>query len=534
MLKTLLKKQLTELTQSLFLEKKTGKARTGKGTVFTLLLTSVLALFLAFSFFEICRQIASALLGNGFDWMYFVLEALLAMALGVFGSVFSTYGSLYLPKDNELMLSLPVPLGTLLVSRLAGVFLSGLAFTAWIWIPAVIAAKLFLPSLGLLLPLLLTLVLALFVTFLSCVLGWLVALGAKKLKGKSYVKTLLALAVLAVYYVVYFKFINSIGTLATTLGPLGGKVKSSLKFLYHTGLAATGRFSSFLLVAGITATLMLITFFVLKKTFLKLVTGGTDAGSKKKAKVEGYTERTAARAMLRREFSHFASLTTWMLNGGLGILMLYAGAVIVLVKAEPVKTFLYPLAFTFPELPSLLPLAVFALTALILATIGITPVSVSMEGKNMWILQSLPVTGYEILRVKEKTAVLLMAPAGVLFAAASSFVLGLNLKAGALVCLDAVLAAVLMADFGLYLNLKKPNLAWTNPAYLTKQSMPVVITMFGGWAFAALLGFAGYELVTHSVPFMAVLIGYALVMAILCAVLRKWFRTKGAEVLMNL
>ena len=38
--------------------------------------------------------------------------------MGAFGSVFNTYSSLYLAKDNDLLLSLPIPLRVIISSRL--------------------------------------------------------------------------------------------------------------------------------------------------------------------------------------------------------------------------------------------------------------------------------------------------------------------------------------------------------------------------------------------------------------------------------
>ena len=37
---------------------------------------------------------------------------MLAIVLGAFGSVFNTYSSLYLAKDNDLLLSMPIPVRT--------------------------------------------------------------------------------------------------------------------------------------------------------------------------------------------------------------------------------------------------------------------------------------------------------------------------------------------------------------------------------------------------------------------------------------
>ena len=55
------------------------------------------------------------------DRLYYALIIRIAVFMGVFGSVFNTYSSLYKAKDNDLLLSLPVPVGDILVVRLTGV-----------------------------------------------------------------------------------------------------------------------------------------------------------------------------------------------------------------------------------------------------------------------------------------------------------------------------------------------------------------------------------------------------------------------------
>ena len=71
-------------------------------------------------------------------WLYFALMGLLAILLGAFGSVFTTYSGLYLAKDNDLLLSLPIPVNTLIAARLLGVYLMGLMYSGVVMLPAII------------------------------------------------------------------------------------------------------------------------------------------------------------------------------------------------------------------------------------------------------------------------------------------------------------------------------------------------------------------------------------------------------------
>ena len=72
------------------------------------------------------------------EWLYFTIMAMVAIVLGAFGSVFNTYSSLYLAKDNDLLLSMPIPVRTILLSRLLSVYLMGLLYSGVVLLPAMI------------------------------------------------------------------------------------------------------------------------------------------------------------------------------------------------------------------------------------------------------------------------------------------------------------------------------------------------------------------------------------------------------------
>lgn len=74
------------------------------------------------------------------DWMYFALMGFTSVFLGAFGSVFNTFSSLYLSKDNDLLLSMPIPVNAIMVSRLLSVYLMGLMYSASVILPAVLLA----------------------------------------------------------------------------------------------------------------------------------------------------------------------------------------------------------------------------------------------------------------------------------------------------------------------------------------------------------------------------------------------------------
>ena len=123
MLKTLLKKQLLELTRNFFYNAKKNKARPKKQIIGMAVLYFLLFyVFLGVGVFgAMAYGLSTALVSAGHSWMYFLIMSSVAIVMGVFGSVFSTYSSLYLATDNDLLLSMPIPVRYIMASRLSSV-----------------------------------------------------------------------------------------------------------------------------------------------------------------------------------------------------------------------------------------------------------------------------------------------------------------------------------------------------------------------------------------------------------------------------
>ena len=534
MVRTLIKKQLLELFQTYVIDRKTGKARSKRKLVSVVIFAVLLFVCLGAAFFGMATGLGAAILGSGFNWLYFALMGLLAIALGVFGSVFNTYASLYLPKDNEALLALPIPSGKLLLARVTGVYVTSLLYSAWVWIPVMIAAWIQTPvtAAGVVFPVLLTFVIALFVTVLSCALGWVVALIASKTKGKSFLTVGLSLLFLAAYYVVYFRIANSLGEIIENLDTIGENIRSWLGYVYLLGKAADGDALSMLLFTVITFLLAGICLFVLSKTFMRVAV--SDSPSRRKTqREEGYRRFAPRRALLRREFRHFTSTATWMLNGGLGLLIMPVAAIFILIKGGTIREALAGLAGELPGLVSAVPVFVLVLLGMIVSINVISAASVSLEGKSLWLLQTLPVDAWEILRAKERMDVLL----NVFPALFSVLALGaaLRLKPWDVLLIGCALLFYvwLKADLGLMLDLKHPNLNWTNVAVPTKQNLSVIFQMFGGWLLCVILGAAGF-FAGMIMSVTAVLGCCAALIGVICLLLHRWLKKKGARILATL
>ncbi len=483
MFKLLVKKQLLELSAFLYQDKGTGRRRSAPlaaayGLFMALVLAAVMASFGAMAFI-LCSVMVSA----GLDWLYFSLTGLAALAVGTVAGLFCAYGILYSAEDNELLLSLPIPPGRILAARMLSVWLLIGGYAAVMGLPAYIvyficaaqpAAKLaMLPFL---------LVVSGASLALACIGGWAAALVSVRVtKYKTALSVLLALTLIALYAYASARLEENIGWLTAHLDGIAAEVQGGARLLWLLGRAGAGEAAALLPLALLTLALLALVWALLRRSYLRIMT------TRRSAARAQYRERAARlrspdAALLEREARRLASSATYILNGALGTAFLLAIAGYALCRADVFRA----LALLVP-VPGAAPALVCAALCAAASTNMLTPSSVSLEGRTLWLLQALPVTPWQALRAKLRLQLLLTWPPLLAAAACLLWALGCGGLQAVLAALTACLYALALAALGLALGLKMPNLNWTSEAAVIKQGAPPMLTLLVGWALLAAL-----------------------------------------------
>lgn len=535
MLRTLLRKQMTEVFRSYFYDPKKNRPRSRGSTIglfvmFGVLMVGVLGGMFTLLSVTMCAPLAEA----GVAWMYFAIMALLAILLGAFGSVFNTFAGLYLAKDNDLLLSMPVPVRYILMSRLLGVYLLGLMYSGVLLIPAVVVywcvESFSLQSvLG---GILLILTVSGIVLFLSCALGWVVAQISRKLKNKSLITVLVSLVCIGAYYFFYAKAQSMIQDLIANAAEYGDRIRGAAYPLYLLGCAGMGDLLGLAVWVAGTALVLCLTLYCISRSFIRIA---TSSGSVARVVYREKASRVAspAGALRRREFARFLGSPTYMLNCGIGVVFVVALTVFLLIRRRWVYDLLCALATDGGPAPTAFAPVLAAGLCLVLSMVDITAPSVSLEGKTLWLSQSLPVTPWQVLRAKLSVHLWVGGVPALLCGAAEAVVLRLPFLAAVLIVLLPLLFTLLSACFGLFINLLRPNLTWTSEITPIKQSMGVMLSLLCGWAYALVLGLSGFLLGTVA-PTWTVLLFQNALTGILCFVLLHWLKRRGTSIFASL
>lgn len=463
------------------------------------------------------------------------LGALLALIFGLA----KTSSVLFASRDFELLMALPLSAREIFLSKLLIVY--GFSFTGFAcaalpfslvyaflfpisagFVPALIVALIFVPML-----------LATISGLVALLISW-IARHFRSTNGAMLVFSVLAFAG---YMALVFSFSFTAGSSDAGMLGLLDSFNSALRSFFLTGyLASALEGSAISLVYLALCGLLPFALFALlcAKIYRKINVALREKKMKGNFAKEGIRHaRTKGvfSALFGRELRAFFSRYMYVLNclSGLIMLLLFSG-LLVFFGPKLLSEIAETPEFTFDM--NLLGLPIFA--AIGLWCVGLAPTTtatISLEGKNLWILKTLPVSHNTIFRAKLYVQLVISLP----FIAIAAVAYGLVLSPGIvdLVCLILLLlcADLFFAVFGLALNLRFPNVDWVNPNDVLKRSAPVVVCMIVDFVLVIGAGVLYYFLT----PPFALFAGVMAAVFLMCAVLvRAWLNKGGVRRFMAL
>ena len=275
MWKALLKKQLLE-TLAFFTIGKNGKRRSPLAILGVAVLMGYVAVVLVLGVYEMAKMLCAPLALSGLTWVYFTLFSLMAWGLSCVLTIFTAKAKLYEAKDNRLLLSMPIPPWSILLSRMISLYLTALGLVALVFLPAVVCYWIYaeFTVLSLLFAVLAVAILPLGTLVISCLLGWLIAFVTARIRAKNLITTIFCVLFLTAYFIVYGKMNDYLTYILASGGIVGEKlgVVFPLRWL---GLALSGEALPFLYFALVFIGVFALAYALLSATFLGVVTRET-------------------------------------------------------------------------------------------------------------------------------------------------------------------------------------------------------------------------------------------------------------------
>lgn len=459
---------------------------------FAMVYVYVLAVF-TFLSAMVADTSGSVFIPLGFDSLYFGLFMTAAFTIIFVLSIFETKSELFECKDNDLLLSMPIKPRHIVISRIFTVLIYNYVECAVVMLPAIVVYTIRGGSVqGIIGSSLVTLLIPLLATSLSAGVGYLVALISKKIKRSSMVTTTVSLLFLLAYFYGYQTLLDGVDSLAEMSPEMALGLAENLGFFGIIGSCALLNAVPFVILAVLSLGLAAVFYFVISSNYISIVTGnkGTLHVVYKAKKLNAASPFAA---LTLKELRSFFSSSVYMLNTGMGLVFcIMVGALALINKEELLSALpMIPLLFTEVTDPLAFVSALVPSAVIILLSMNfISSVALSLEGKRLWVIKSMPLSGRVVLGAKIMPHIIVSLPVSLV----SSLLFIIAIEPPVIfipfAIVTPIIGVIFFALFGSVVGVLFAKFDYVNEIQVIKQSAISLVSMFGsmilGFGFAAL------------------------------------------------
>lgn len=450
-----------------------------------------------------------------------------SVVLNLFIGIFWGSGLLLSDKNVEAKLALPIPMLYISLSKLSILYILQLFLNSFLLFPMVhlyrIAAEtspLYYFAMA---------VVVLLLPVIPSLLGTIIGTGIYYIMHKPSIllarlKTVAAVIILFTYLTYIFLHFSAAPEDSTTTlfslfsgeGPLDKAIQSIVSL---QGFAFVLYLSGVLLLGYLMACLIGRIF---RHWYCDL---SHDTKSVSLQGAYSFAQKGIIGALIARERHRYFSIPVYVINTALGYMMAAIFVIFAVVIKEDVAAQIYQFGGLF-QIPysSGEMLYVYALAIMVSLSCTTFP-SISIEGKNMELVKSMPITAFEFIKAKILFHLSLSIPITLVLNTALAF--GLHLQWTAI--LSGYLLPLVFSAFigvaGCIANLLFPNFDWENATYIVKRSIPAILNALISMA----LSCGGFYILIKHFP-KHLFIGNAVIILIvvgLTAAAILWLKEKG-------
>ena len=403
-----------------------------------------------------------------------------------FTTIYKAGSLLFGSRDADQLLSLPVGTKTVLAIRMILLYGMNLFFSLFIMVPAgAVYAMTARPDAWFYGYFVLTfLTMPLIPIVAASVIGLLLSLLASRFRHKNAVTLILSIALLCGVFALSF---GSTNMTATDLTNMSTALTASIERAYppsawYIAAVADGSVRSLALFVLVSLTVFALFCGIVGWKYRAIRSALSGVGSNPRYRLTSLRTSSAFKALFLKELRRFLSSPLYVMNTIIGPVLLTLAAVVALVTGVDGLEKLLAIPELSEMIRDILPFGM----ALFMGMSTMSACTISLEGRQLWIPKTLPVSVGQIYRSKVALTLATCLPFAVIDGVLFGILLRLDILSMLLTILIPSAYTLLVALGGLLLNLLFPNFGWINEITVIKQSMPVLFTLLGGMASAAI------------------------------------------------
>lgn len=379
-------------------------------------------------------------------------------------------------QTDNLLLAMPIKKVDIVLANLIGTYLLDLFFTFTLLMPFVIIFMCYEGfSLSmLLLAILLVFVLPLFSVGLTQIMNFLIRQVFNKSKYGNFYKSLISVAILTfALLMIFLKTFNY------------GNVQSGLVLDYFNDRPITECLAKILLNRELVSTILVvlicgIVFALGVALNCVMLNKETARYVPKKKEVKVAKQKSLLGYLLKKELTNYLTTPVYVSNTIIGpVMLIILSIVLSSMGLKGIEQNLNLVLDSEGVCGLVILVSLFSLSTAIISCS-----TISLEGKNFWILKSTPINEKIVLASKCLLQIVVTLPAIIISGIVSSIAFKFSALECALCFLLPCVFTLLLSCLGVLVNLIFPKLEFTEETQVVKQSVASLLTMFGGMVLA--------------------------------------------------
>ncbi|MBU5455303.1 putative ABC transporter permease subunit [Caproiciproducens sp. MSJ-32] len=453
------------------LKEKSKKERFRSISIFILILISFLSL--AFSASINSYFMADALKAVGMLDLQITMSFILSVIIIIFTSIYKAQGLLFSSKDYYLLMSMPIKPNIILITKMLNLLIMNYFVLIFTFLPQAIVyfIKAENSSLYFLYLAVVFIFLPLIPIVLSSIIAFLISFISSRLKYKNLIINFGSILLIILISFYSGDLIQKIILSSKSISEGISKIYPPL--IYATRALTVLNIKDLAIFIGISIVAFSIFIVIFSRSFKEINLRLEETYRRSDYKLGKITSSSKTAALLKKEARRYFSTPIYLLNTIIGPILLLIAAIATIIFGKEAIYTIAELEFS----DQLIPLFIAAIVCGSLSMSCTSSSSISLEGKNLWILKSTPIVEKEIFKGKIALNILLILPAALI----SNLIFYISLKFSLanliFLLIITIIYSFVTAILGLIVNLYFPKLEWTSETTVVKQSTSVFVQM---------------------------------------------------------
>ena len=412
-----------------------------------------------------------------------VLCALMLSTIAFFFTVFKTNGYLFNFREYDMLMSLPLETKTVAACKFLYMYIKTLPWYISISVAMLGGYAYFAKPNILVYPLwiVLSLILPIIPMLAASFVGFLIARISTGFKKTNIVQTVLTFIFVFLCFSLRF-FIEDMfrddkveQTLESISSATSGAAKYYLPAAWFSNAVTKLSILDILLIIALSAVLFIAVFAIVGKSYRNINSALKSHHAAKSYSMKEQKKRSVVKAIAFKEFKRMTGSTTYIVNVGMGEILALIFSLVALVFGfdNIIEKVFAGAPLTSQMMQPAIPFIIYFFIGMMAST----ACSPSLEGKNYWILQSMPIEKKTIYKGKMLFNLYLTVP----FMTASVIMMCLAAKTPFINTVLYVVLGIALCCFstawGCVCGVKHIKLEWENEVEVIKQSAAVTIYM---------------------------------------------------------